>query len=196
MKPNAAFNQLPRKHLPDRNDSPTTVPMPHSRLSVFIVAVSVILAGCSGFGQPGGDGTSPPTSPSSATPNDTGTLCVTIFPVPELLIGTFGYITPTEKRVTILIRELQNESNQSHILFNRQYVVPTDRKIEVMDIPGWNPDHEDQPEGRFTITVRVHDGSSVTKGLGNMEGNIILVKIEPGDIEVEAAYILPITATC
>lgn len=171
--------------------------MPPSWLSVLLLASCVLIAGCSGFGQPGDGGTRPPTSPSSATPNDTGTLCVTDLPVPELSIWTWGYITPTDpKRVTILIRELQNETNQSRILFNRQYVISSEGRIDQMDIPGWNPSHEDPPEGRFTITVRVHNGPSVTKELGSTGGNQISVKIEPGTLEVDGINILPLTATC
>jgi len=173
--------------------------------SQVLLVLFVVMAGCSSFPfeeRPTSPAptTQPPTpsvSPTAVrpgTPTPTESPCVTVLPVPELAISNSGYITPTSpKTATVLIREASDDTGQSTVVFRRQFTIPSGRDVEVMDVPGWEPEHI--PEG-FSMTVRVDDVATVTKDLGGLDGNQIRVSIGPDGVAVEVVFVLPGTVTC
>lgn len=157
------------------------------------LAALVVLAGCGAFQSPGVSPTPPTNKSTPLTETDRPCMRGTI-PIAELSIFNDRLTrTGAPQTVVVLIRKTPAGSNRTTVVFNRQFTIPEDGAVEVMDIPGWPTGTAD----RFVLVVRVMNGTTVTQNLSELSGQVISVFVDDEGVDVQSANSIPAThATC
>lgn len=155
------------------------------------IVVLIVLAGCGAYQAPD-TRPSPPTQ-SDGTATTSATPCYRTAPIPELRISNRRFTEPGEQQtVTVIIRTITTDSNQTRVVYGRQFTLAFNENVVVRDVPGWpNP-----PDGQYEILVHVENGSRVRHDLGEFGGDELGVDIGQHSLEVSSVSVLPLTVEC